>query len=176
MYSARECARRYLSNGGMGPLTTSFHCWRCGDTKAGDSWHCPVHQTDFCQECGGEISRMSLPRTWDNPVYVQERKEYNPPLTCTRAEIELLRKDLVEADAKGAEPVLRHDRPVREPGGLRESLPKGKRKGDRPAHERTAKGARLTQESMHDHMERAHARERRCGRPQERSGLRILSR
>ena len=108
---------------------------------------------------------MSLPRTWAGPVYKQERMEYNPPLACTRAEIELLRKDLLEAHEKGTRPVLRHDRPVREPGVLRESLPKGKRKGDRPAHERTAKGARLTPDGMRDHVERAHERERRWGRP-----------
>ena len=50
---------------------------------AGDSWHCPDHQTDVCQGCGGLIYRNMLPRTWPTKAYVEERKRYVPALTIT---------------------------------------------------------------------------------------------
>ena len=80
MYTARECSRRYFSDGGIRVQTTSYHCWRCGHMKIGDSWHCPVHQTDFCQRCEGPINRMALPKTWLDEVYVKERKTFQPAL------------------------------------------------------------------------------------------------
>ena len=73
---------------------------------------------------------MSLPRRWDDLAYVNERSDFDPPLECTPAEIELLRKDLEEARGTGKEPALRHDRPG-VPDDLRLRLPetaKGKRK------------------------------------------------
>ena len=79
--------------------------------KTGDSWHCTYHQTDYCQNCVGPITRAALPRRWEEYQYVQERQQFDPPLTCTREEIDLLRKDLEEAAERGHDPVLRHDRP-----------------------------------------------------------------
>ena len=78
MYAVRECSRRYHSDDGTGPLTIAFHCWWCGELHTGDSWHCPDHQTDVCQRCGGSIYRNWLPRTWDVKEYVEERKQYVP--------------------------------------------------------------------------------------------------
>ena len=43
-----------------------------------------------------------MPRTWDDPTYSRERDNFDPPLKCTPAEVELLRKDLEEAAASGA--------------------------------------------------------------------------
>ena len=113
MYAVRECSRRYHSEDGTGALTTAFHCWWCGELHAGDSWHCPDHQTDVCQRCGGSIYRNWLPRTWDVKEYVEERKQYVPALTIT--------PDDDEFDPESA---------------------KGKRERGRPAPERMARGAR----------------------------------
>ena len=121
MYTVRECARRYRGGGGRTLPTTEFHCWKCGQRKRGDSWHCIYHQADYCQDCEGGISRHCLPRRWDDIEYVQERVDYDPPLTCTDAEIDLLRRDIDEALAEGKELELRHDRPGY-PGDLRERL------------------------------------------------------
>ena len=121
MYSARECARRYRLEGGRGDLTIMFHGWACGQLRSGDSWHCPDHQTDICQDCGGGISRSILPRTWYEEPYRRERGMFNPPLALTPSE--------------------------RESSG---DLAKGKRKGGHPAPERMVKEARHAPDDRHE--------------------------
>lgn len=49
MVTARGTQRRFRDHAGRGFLTLDFHCWWCGEQKTGDSWHCPYHQTDYCQ-------------------------------------------------------------------------------------------------------------------------------
>ena len=99
--------------------------------QSGDSWHCPEHQTDVCQDCGGGISRRILPRKWLDPIYQEERTKFNPPLTLQPDEIEL------------------HGDQV-----------KSKRKGSHPAPERMAKEARHVPDRVREQREPPRGRER----------------
>ena len=76
MVTARDTQRRYRDNGGEGYRTLSFSCWDCAEIHEGDSWHCPVHQIDFCCKCRGGFGRRYTPALFYDERYLYERAEF----------------------------------------------------------------------------------------------------
>ena len=72
MVTVRDTQRRYREEAGKGYLTRSFHCWDCATMCEGDSWHCPLHQVDFCVNCRGHFGRAYAPYFFYEHAYIYE--------------------------------------------------------------------------------------------------------